>query len=311
MRTSADIIIHKVDGATVTVPITPEARRVFRLMMEDNIRLVWVDSDPYRAAVGDYVDDELFGLFYVTEAQDPDYDQATGGYRHDIRLDREYIGWRNILHQLTVSDEGTLERRETDWVLTDSVQNHLNEVLRNLEAAGYVNGTTARYTGTVEPDVENADTAISISFSGTSVYDALTAIANAWNCEWWVTYTVSQGVASGVIHLGKCENGTEYSITLGDNAERVNPSKNDSEYASKIYAYGSTRNIPETYRKSLVFTVTNTEGLGEGHHEGYARPRGAGRPFRDHALADHPGVQRHHSRPGLQVQGHVRGASAH
>ena len=250
MRTSADITIHRIDGTTLPVPITPEARRTWRLMREDNIRLRWDSSTEYRAKVGDWIGDELFGKFYVTEEQEPTVDTATGAYRHDIRFDRDYIGWKNVLHMLTY-DNGT-SRKETDWTLTDSLQNHLNEVVKGLKALGYSCGDPV-----VESSVENPEVAVSVTFSGTSVYDALNALTGAYSCEWWVTYNGDYTVST--IHFGKCELADQpHVITLGDNAEDVTPSRGGDAMANRIFAFGSTRNIPETYRKTLSFQVTDT-----------------------------------------------------
>lgn len=255
-RTLADITIHRTDGTTLTVPITPEARRTWRLMREDNIRLRWDSATEYRAMVGDRVDDELFGPFYITEAQDPSIDPSTGAYRHDIRFDREYVGWRNVLHMLVYDDNGSDARKETEWHLTDNLANQLSVVTRNLAVLGY------SYTYSVD-DVDEASRAIAMSFSGTSIYDALNAMADAWKCEWWVTY--NSGYTAGVIHMGRMEtSASRYIITLGDNAETINASKSEAEYANRIFAYGSTRNIPDTYRKTLVFTVTDTQTLAGG-----------------------------------------------
>lgn len=249
-RTSADITIHRIDGTTLPVPITPEARRTWRLMREDNIRLRWDSATEYRAKVGDWIDDELFGKFYVTEEQEPTVDTGTGAYRHDIRLDRDYIGWKNVLHMLTY-DNGT-SRKETDWTLTDSLQNHLAEIVKGLRALGYSCGSPV-----VESSVENPEVAVAVTFSGTSVYDALNALAGAYSCEWWVTYDSSY--TTSTIHFGKRElSNTPKVITLGDNAEDVTPSRGGDAMANRIFAFGSTRNIPETYRKTLSFQVTDT-----------------------------------------------------
>ncbi len=231
------------------VPITPECRRVWKLGGDDYITLRWDSPDEYRAVVGDWVDDELFGKFYVTEAQDPSIDPATGAYRHEVRFDRDYIGWKNVIHMLTYGAPPV--RRETGWSLTDTLYNHLDAIRGNLSALGY----SVSYS--VGSGVENPDRAVSVLFSGTSVYDALNAIAEAYRCEWWVTHNSTYTAC--VINMGRCESGSEYAITLGENAESVTASKSGSEYANRIFAFGSTRNIPDTYRKTLAFNVTDTE----------------------------------------------------
>lgn len=233
------------------VPITEDAKRVYNLMKDDYILVSWNDTEAREISIGDYVEDELFGPFYVTEAQSAQFNAETGAYRHEIRFDREYIGWKNVLHMLTYNVNGQVVRRETEWSLTDTLANHLGEIIRNLTALGY------NYGYSIQSGEIDESTAICVSFSGTSIYDALNALATAWKCEWWVTY--NSGYSQGTIHFGKCASGTEVDIELGENAESIVPSKSEAEFANKIYAYGSTRNIPDTYRKSLVFTVTGTD----------------------------------------------------
>ena len=252
-RTRAYVVVHKTDGTTFNVPITTEARRTWGLMREDCIRLRWDDVDEYRALVGDWVYDELFGKFFVTEEQEPTFDTATGAYRHDVRFDRDYIGWKNVLHMLTYDTGGSsLSRKETEWTLTDSLANHLNEIVKGLRTLGYSCGTPV-----VESGVENPGVAVSVTFSGTSVYDALNALAGAYSCEWWVTY--NSNYTTSTIHFGKHElSGSAKAVTLGVNAEDVTPTESGGVRANRIFAFGSTRNIPETYRKTLTFTVTDT-----------------------------------------------------
>ena len=70
--------------------------------------------------------------------------------------------------------------------------------------------------------------------------DALTMMAETWGCEWWVT--------DNVIHFGRCEFGDAVELHIG--AQILNMSRTDSSgtFATRIYAFGSTKNIPENYR---------------------------------------------------------------
>ena len=79
-RESAYISIMRTSAEVATIAITPQSRRMFRLMEEDCIELSFSLAEAVHFAVGDYCEDELFGRFVVTEEQMPAYNAVTGGY---------------------------------------------------------------------------------------------------------------------------------------------------------------------------------------------------------------------------------------
>ena len=82
-------------------------------------------------------------------------------------------------------------------------------------------------------------------------------MAEAFECEWWVV--------KNEIHFGRCENGDPVDFELGMNVGKMDRSDSQSTYATRIYAFGSTRNIPLTYRKKLVFDVKDIYLIRQGH----------------------------------------------
>lgn len=263
-RTSADITIYRGQNAThvATVPISEGSVRVFSLMKEDYIELRFSLLTAVYFEVGDYVDDELFGRFLVTRHQMPSYNESTGGFDYTLRLNAEYMKWGNWTFKMTTDADGTRVRKESDWSLTDTLSVHAQEILNNLSVLGDSCGGTA-YSVSVESSAVHAGEVRYIPYSGVSIIAALDAIANAYECEWWVK--------GSVIHFGKCEDvsGERMEIELGVNAESMEAQSNVSEFANKIFAFGSTRNIPQSYRQKLEFTVTS---LSDGYFEDSARP---------------------------------------
>ena len=82
-------------------------------------------------------------------------------------------------------------------------------------------------------------------------------IAEACECEWWVK--------GNTIYLGKCELSDEPVIfELGSNVNEMSRDKSDSTYATRIYAFGSTRNITPYYRKNLIFKATSVLDYNDG-----------------------------------------------
>ena len=78
-----------------------------------------------------------------------------------------------------------------------------------------------------------------LTFDNKTVLEALSMIAEAFETEWWVE--------GSVIHLSRCEHGEAVVLTQGVNIGAPT-SSGESEYATRIYAYGSTRNITQDYQ---------------------------------------------------------------
>lgn len=222
-------------------------------MEEDCITLSFNLADSRDFAIGDYIDDEIFGRFTISEEPVPaDYDPVSGAHKYELRFDADWIYWKNYI--LMFTSNGV--RRETTWVLTDTLDNHLSVVLQNLQAIGYTG-----YSKAVENTVEDPGRAVCLTYSGTSILDALKALAEAYKCEFWLTDEVVNNTPTRVIHFGKCQTGTEETLSMTDegnwtiNVENMVPTRNESEYGNRFYVYGSTKNIPDTYRKHLAFKV--------------------------------------------------------
>ena len=258
-------------------------------MEEDNITLQFNLADPVDFQIGDYVDDELFGRFYITEEPNPaEYNIDNGAYKYDLRFDRDYINWKNYIFQLTYTDSDRIVRKETTWKLTERLEVHFQELIRNLYSLGYTNyafcigdgkayyidenleWVEGRISGETFEKVKDADVMALIEYQGTNLYDALKdAICKTYNCEFWVRHDVEihvgdDEVEMNLLCLGKCEFGQEMDIKLIPNenedtevinAERISPSRSETDYANRLYVFGSTKNLPDTYRKKLEFEV--------------------------------------------------------
>lgn len=283
-RTAPDITIYRPaansQAAEVqTVPITEESKRVFSLMSEDYIELHFTLAEAVAFEVGDYVDDELFGRFVITEKQMPSYDTSTGGYDYSLKLEREYRKWKNWVFMLTsVMSNGTRVRKESNWALTSDLRLQGEEIIHNLDVIGETyngrsylleidgydadgNAIPASEATAKELNMQKKAPLIKcLAYTGTKILEALKSIADAWECEWWVTYETRNGVKRGILHFGKCENeDTEKTFTLDSNMENVSAQSNRSKFANRLLVFGSSQNVPDTYRKSLKFKATYAE----------------------------------------------------
>lgn len=220
-------------------------------MQEDYITLLFSLSNPVYFKLGDYVDNEL-GIFELVDLYKPTYNTTTGAYDYELRLDAYYWKWKNKKFFYTPETTG----REAAWNLTATLDTHLNVFLDNLNALGY-KFREEEFTYEIDSTVEN--TSKLISYDNVNLIDALTQMAETWECEWWIT--------EHVIHFGRCEYSSPVDFKAGDltDTENVNVNsmtRSDSQttYATRIYAFGSTRNIPSSYRKELIFDVKEVNG---------------------------------------------------
>lgn len=254
-RLSATIDIKRNNATVVTVPITEACIRKFTLMEEDCIVLSFELTNAVHLAIGDYIDDEIFGRFVITKDQMPAYNTTTGGYTYSIQFDSEYMAWNNRLLMLTMKSGSSLVRKEAQWYLTANLADQAQEVLNNLTSLGITG-----YSVSIDQSaVKSANEVRLMSYASTHIIDAIKEMAEKWECEWWVW--------EKTIHFGKCEYGDEVTFELGRNVENMDIQDNRKTYADKIYIYGSQQNIPPTYRKSLVLKVTGKRT----HSDGYNR----------------------------------------
>ena len=227
----------------LSTSINTGAKGYFQLMQHDYITLPFVLSEPIDFGLGSNVDlrgvfsDALGGklakIYKVCDLQTPTYNTSTGGYDYELRLDAYYWLWKNKIFKYTPEAAG----QEASWSLTASLDVHLGVFLRNLDALGETYGEK-EYEFSIGSTVENK--AVAITYDNTNLIDALSQMAEAWGCEWWVT--------ENVIHFGRLENGDAVELEIGVQAEDMTRNESKGTYATRIYAFGSTRNIPENYR---------------------------------------------------------------
>ncbi len=251
-----EVVIYTAGGAErATVELGSGARGTFALGSEDRVTLPFTLADPVVFAIGDWCDlsglDESLGgkfakRYEITEPPSPAFSNTTGGWDYELRMDAYYMAWGNKLFRY-LPESGAAE---ASWNLTADLSVHLNVLLKNLEYLGYAyNGEPYAYSIDYAHVEEKA---MLVSYENTSLVDALSLMAETWECDWWVT--------DNVIHFGRCEDGEEVELRTGAQASSIEQSESSGEFANRIYAFGSDRNVPLTYRKRLVFTVTELDG---------------------------------------------------
>lgn len=226
-----------------TVVVGSGSVRRFALMGDDYVTLKFVVAEPLYIAIGDYIDTD-FGRFVIVSDQKPNISKTTGGYEYELKFEAPHHAWKNKIAMLVYKQKvGNVEKRyrkESSWNHTaDIITQAEAAIIDNLECLGMDYRVQLRGV-----DEDTASKSVLVTYDNTSIYDALTLIADAFDVEWWIV--------GNIIYFGKCQFGEEtesVDLTLGDNVSDMGNAKSSADFATRFYVYGSDRNL-RNYRKN-------------------------------------------------------------
>ncbi|MBR1526783.1 MAG: hypothetical protein IJ640_09030, partial [Prevotella sp.] len=241
-------IIQKSQGKTFSAPLC-EGSLVHRELMGDHyIQLVFKTAEAQHFRLGDYCETD-FGRFELTDLYEPEANTDEGGFNYSLRLDAYYMKWKNKIVKFIPSDK----QSEMAFTLTRDLAGHMELFMSNLNYLGkdsnyLFNGTTAF---TFDIDYTHiSKKMMAVSYDSLSLIAALDQYASLWECEWWVT--------DNVIHLGRCEGSVSVgTFELNKNVAQMSRAQGSKDYVTRLYVFGSERNIPANYRKSESDLVVN------------------------------------------------------
>ena len=221
-----------------------------QLMDHHYIVLKFSTEDPVYFEIGDSVEISEFGLFVLTSAYFPKYNEATDGYDYELQMDAYYMSWKNKICKYRPQ----YGANETSFKLTTSVSTHLNVVLSNLKALNYKyhnKDFSVDYT-TYNKDAFDTEKRFLVEYSSISIIEALNTICETLDCEWWVD--------GSIIYLGYCEMNGQTTFEQGVNMLSMSQSESKSSFITRLYAFGSDKNIPSGYFSGADADVT-TDGI--------------------------------------------------
>lgn len=215
-----------------------DGSKLSRQLMDHHYIILKFSSDmPVHFEVGDSVEIPDFGYFELTSAYFPKYNNSTGGYDYEMQMDAYYMAWKNKLCKFRPQHGAN----ETSFKLTTKVSGHLSVILSNLKALGLTyNGKdfSVDYT-TYNKEVFDTEKHFYIEYSSISILEALNAICESLDCEWWVD--------GSIIYLGYCELSGQTTFEHGVNMLSMSQSASKSSFITRLYAFGSDKNIPTGY----------------------------------------------------------------
>ena len=223
----------------------------YQLMDHHYIILKFTTATPVYFEIGDSVEIPNFGYFELTSAYFPKHNDSDG-YDYEMQMDAYYMSWKNKLCKYRPQHGAN----ETSFKLTTTVGVHMNVILGNLKALGLTyNGKefSVDYT-TYNNKAFDVQKRFLIEYGSISILDALNAICSedALNCEWWID--------GSIIYLGYCEMEGQTTFEQDVNVLSMSFSESKSTYITRLYAFGSDRNIPKGYFTGADADVT-TDGV--------------------------------------------------
>ena len=217
---------------------------VKKLMSDDYVTLHFVLEAPVSIRVGDYInltlenadgDEESYGKYVVVEEQNPTFNTKTACYEYALKMEADYMAWKNKKLRYNPDNGGS----ELSFSLTSSIDTHLSIITSNILALGWDEELHVEYYGnTVDRQV-----AKHVTYDNISIIDALTSICKEFECEWWV----ESGV---IICIGKCDKRKQEldNLEMGVNVSEMSANKNGGIRPTRIFAFGSDRNLPSSYK---------------------------------------------------------------
>lgn len=223
----------------------------YQLMDHHYIILKFTTATPVYFEIGDSVEIPDFGYFELTSAYFPKHNDSDG-YDYEMQMDAYYMSWKNKICKYRPQHGAN----ETSFNLTTTVGVHMNVILGNLKALGLTyNGKdfSVDYT-TYNNKAFDVQKRFWIEYGSISILDALNAICSedALNCEWWID--------GSIIYLGYCEMEGQTTFEQDVNVLSMSYSESKSTYITRLYAFGSDRNIPKGYFTGADADVT-TDGV--------------------------------------------------
>lgn len=239
------IIYNRNGDELIDAPVTSSAVRK-RVLMGDNYVSLPFSHDTYiDFAPGSYIiyNGLKFEIIDV-EKNRPTRNATTGGWDYTLQFDdQERHMTRAIVFWLSQKP------REAVFHDTTDLQSFGNLIVENMNA--FVPAKNWRMRDLSDELKEGTKL---VSFNGDTCWNAVNTIAETFDVEWWTEQS------EGYIYLcfGKLEIGTEEDFVEGDVITSI-PSRrgDDSNYGTRFYVFGSTRNLTEDYGQADQGGTTN------------------------------------------------------
>lgn len=245
-------IYNRAQAKAYTIPVGSGSTYAWKKQEEEYITVIFSSDFVLSLKKGFYTNIEGLGRFEVVDLPTPTAASKNAGYDYELRLDRPWYKFKN---RIIFFSRGSVNGMEAKWSLTDTLQAHAGILTDNLSEIGYTYGGKD-YMVYIHEDVEKRNEAKLIAYDSTTLLSSLDQMAETFDTEWWIE--------ENIIHFGRCEQGDK-TITLEQHKELngLSRSEDSEEHGTRLYAFGSSRNLNQNYRRKLKnpFTIDGIHDL--------------------------------------------------
>lgn len=239
-----EMTIYNPSGKAIyDAPVTTSAIIKYALMGDYYIELPFSLLTPLDFPLGSYITYKGRKFEIMSEVY-PDFDNKTGGYKYTLQFQAQQNHMKNfICFWLGGDNPEAVFHNTTDLASFGAL------IVANMNKAL---GGNNWQMGSV--NVEHPETNKLVSFNGDTCWDALSSIAETFDVEWWT----EENGSIVTLHFGKLNFGTPETFKRGEVVKSIPAKKgDDSEYGTRFYVFGSTRNLTKEYGQSEQGGVTN------------------------------------------------------
>ena len=239
-----EMTIYNPSGKAIyDAPVTTSAIIKYALMGDYYIELPFSLLTPLDFPLGSYITYKVRKFEIMSEVY-PDFDNKTGGYKYTLQFQAQQNHMKNfICFWLGGDNPEAVFHNTTDLASFGAL------IVANMNKAL---GGNNWQMGSV--NVEHPETNKLVSFNGDTCWDALSSIAETFDVEWWT----EENGSIVTLHFGKLNFGTPETFKRGEVVKSIPAKKgDDSEYGTRFYVFGSTRNLTKEYGQSEQGGVTN------------------------------------------------------
>lgn len=239
-----EMTIYNPSGKAIyDAPVTTSAIIKYALMGDYYIELPFSLLTPLDFPLGSYITYKGRKFEIMSEVY-PDFDNKTGGYKYTLQFQAQQNHMKNfICFWLGGDNPEAVFHNTTDLASFGAL------IVANMNKAL---GGNNWQMGSV--NVEHPETNKLVSFNGDTCWDALSSIAETFDVEWWT----EENGSIVTLHFGKLNFGTPETFKRGEVVKNIPAQKgDDSEYGTRFYVFGSTRNLTKEYGQSEQGGVTN------------------------------------------------------
>lgn len=239
-------LYNRAQAKAYTIPVGSGSTYTWKKQEEEYVTVNFSSDTVLALKKGFYAEIGELGRFEVVDLPTPTKASNNIGYDYELRLDRPWYKFKN---RIIFFRRGSVNGMEAKWSLTDTLEAHAGILTDNLSKIGYTYGGKD-YIIYIHEDVEKRNEAKLIAYDSTTLLSALDQIAETFDTEWWIE--------GNTIHFGRCEQGNQIiPLEQGKELNGLSRSEDSEEHGTRLYAFGSSRNLNQNYRRKLKnpFTI--------------------------------------------------------